>query len=246
MPVALGGLLVITGYKVAFTGFKYGSDFGGLAQHLEHEWVLLANLFLLLVGFALLSTHFERSRIPDEMPMLLPDGWKGGLVLLAIVFVLSGFLDNIAAALLGGAMARHVFRRVHIGYLAAIVAAANAGGAGSVLGDTTTTMMWIDGVGPLRLLNAYIAAFVAFAVFGVAAAVRQHRFSPIIKQPPRNLKIEWLHVVIVACTLIAALVANIVTNLISPAIVGKIPVIGLAVWAVLITAAPFREPVYGG
>ena len=52
-------------------------------------------------------------------------------------------------------MARHVFRgKVHIGYLAAIVAASNAGGSGSVVGDTTTTMMWIDGVSPLSVLEA--------------------------------------------------------------------------------------------
>ena len=117
---------------------------------MRHEWVVLANLFLLLMGFAILSRHFEKSRIPDEMPAFLPDGWQGGLALLAIVFVLSSFLDNIAAALIGGTMARHVFRgKVHIGYLAAIVAASNAGGSGSVVGDTTTTMMWIDGISPL-------------------------------------------------------------------------------------------------
>ena len=64
--------------------------------------------------------------------------------------MLSWFLDNIAAAMIGGAIAREVFRsKVHIGYLAAIVAASNAGGAGSVVGDTTTTMMWIAGVNPL-------------------------------------------------------------------------------------------------
>lgn len=58
----------------------------------------------------------------------LPDDWKGGLMLLLITVVLSRFLDNIAAALIGGTMARHVFRsKVHIGYLAAIVAASNAG-----------------------------------------------------------------------------------------------------------------------
>jgi Na+/H+ antiporter NhaD/arsenite permease-like protein len=34
-------------------------------------------------------------------------------------------------------------------YLTAVVAAANAGGAGSVIGDTTTTMIWIAGVSPL-------------------------------------------------------------------------------------------------
>ena len=87
---------------------------------MQHEAVILANLFLLLMGFAILSRHFENSRIPDEMPAFLPDGWQGGLALLAIVFVLSSFLDNIAAALIGGTMARHVFRgKVHIGYLAA-------------------------------------------------------------------------------------------------------------------------------
>ena len=59
-------------------------------------------------------------------------------------------------------MAQQVFRgKVHIGYLAAIVAASNAGGSGSVVGDTTTTMMWIDGVSPLSVLEAFVAASVA-------------------------------------------------------------------------------------
>src|SRR5262249_22089109 len=179
LRVALGGLAVIATYKLIFTGFKFGTGFGGLALHMQHEWVILANLFLLLMGFAILSRHFEESRVPDEMPALLPDDWKGGLALLAIVFVLSGFLDNIAAALIGGTMARHVFRRVHIGYLAAIVGASNAGGSGSVVGDTTTTMMWIDGVSPLSVLEAYVAGGVALLVFGIPAAIQQQRSSPI-------------------------------------------------------------------
>ena len=99
-----------------------------------------------------------------------------------MVFVLSAFLDNIAAALIGGAMAHTVFRgKVHIGYLAAIVAASNAGGSGSVVGDTTTTMMWIAGVGPLSVLHAYVAAVVALVVFGIPAAMQQHRHSPIMQ-----------------------------------------------------------------
>src|SRR5688500_13811536 len=96
LQVALTGLATIVAYKLIFTGFKFGTGFAGLALHMQHEWVILANLFLLLTGFALLSRHFERSRVPDEMPGFLPDDWKGGLVLLAVVFVLSAFLDNIA------------------------------------------------------------------------------------------------------------------------------------------------------
>ena len=174
LPIALAGLAVITSYKLAFTSFREGAGLAGLGHHLTHEFSLLSNLFLLLMGFALLSRHFEESAIPDRMPSLLPDDWKGGVALLAIVFVLSSFLDNIAAAIIGGTVARHVFRgKVHIGYLAAIVAASNAGGAGSVVGDTTTTMMWVSGVSPLMVLEAYIAAFAAFAIFAVPASMQK-------------------------------------------------------------------------
>ena len=89
--------------------------------------------------------------MPLLLPRFLPDDWKGGFVMLVIVFVLSSFLDNIAAAMIGGTMASALYRgRVHVGFLAAIVAASNAGGSGSVVGDTTTTMMWIDGVSRSR------------------------------------------------------------------------------------------------
>src|SRR5262245_10252260 len=170
LEVALTGLAAITVYKLAFTGFKFGTGLGGLVLHLHHEWVILANLFLLLMGFALLSRHFELSRVPDAMPAVLPDDWKGALALLVVVFVLSSFLATIAAALIGGTMARHVFRgKVHIGYLAAIVAASNAGGSGSVVGDTTTTMMWIDGISPLDVVRAYVAAVAGFLVYGIPA-----------------------------------------------------------------------------
>jgi hypothetical protein len=163
LQVALIGLAVVTAYKLLLTGFRQGEGFNGLVLQMHHEWVILANLFLLLMGFAILSRHFENSRIPDEMPRVLPDGWTGGLVLLLIVFVLSGFLDNIAGALIGGTIARQVFKgKVRVGYLAAIVAASNAGGAGSVVGDTTTTMMWIDGISPLRVMEAYVAAIAVF------------------------------------------------------------------------------------
>jgi hypothetical protein len=124
LEVAVVGLVAVTLYKLLFTGFRQGEGFTGLVLQLHHEWVILTNLFLLLMGFAILSRHFENSLVPDAMPAFLPNGWAGGLALLAVVFVLSSFLDNIAGALIGGTMARHVFNgKVHIGYLAAIVAA---------------------------------------------------------------------------------------------------------------------------
>ena len=43
------------------------------------EWVVLANLFGLLMGFALLSRHFEASHVPARLPDYLPDDWRGAL-----------------------------------------------------------------------------------------------------------------------------------------------------------------------
>jgi Na+/H+ antiporter NhaD/arsenite permease-like protein len=246
LQVALTGLGAIVAYKLAFTGFKTGAGLAGLALHMQHEWVILANLFLLLMGFALLSRHFEESKLPDVMPAFLPDDWKGAFALLLIVAVLSSFLDNIAAALIGGVMAREVFKgRVHIGYLAAIVAAANAGGAGSVVGDTTTTMMWIAGISPLIVVDAYVAVAFAIFVFGIPASIQQQRYSPIMKDVPAGIKVDWSRVVIVFAILIAAILSNVVANLSYREVLDLVPVIGIAVWVVLLALAAWRRPDWG-
>ena len=88
LKVGLVGLTVISVYKLLFTGFHAGPGLGGLAAHFAHEWVTLSNLFLLLMGFALLARHFEKTRIPVILPRYLPDDWKGGFVLLVMVFML--------------------------------------------------------------------------------------------------------------------------------------------------------------
>jgi len=244
--VAVTGLAVVTLYKIAFTGFPQGAGVAGFVGLLGHEWVTLANLFFLLMGFALLSKHFEDSNVPIELPKILPDDWKGGFMLLVMVFVLSSFLDNIAAALIGGTIARAVFRgKVHIGYLAAIVAASNGGGSGSVVGDTTTTMMWISGVDPRDVLEAFIASGTALAIFGVVAAKQQHAWSPILKDPPPGVRVDYARVAVVAFILVAAIVANVFANVKYPEALDRFPVIGLAVWAAIVVTAPIRRPDWG-
>jgi len=246
LQVALIGLGVIILYKLGFAGFKTGPGIGGLALHMAHEWVILANLLGLLLGFALLSNHFERSKVPEVLPHYLPDDWKGGFLLLVIVFVLSSFLDNIAAALIGGTMAAGVFRKkVHIGYLAAIVACSNAGGAGSVVGDTTTTMMWIDGVSPIAVLDAYVAAAVALLVCAIPAAIQQQRYAPITKDAKVEHRVDWMRIAIVGAILLAAIGANVLANLRFPAVLDYFPVIGAAVWVAILLTAFIRRPDWG-
>jgi Na+/H+ antiporter NhaD/arsenite permease-like protein len=243
LEVAATGLATIIAYKLALTGFHGVPGLPGLLRHLGHEWVVLANLFCLLMGFALLSRHFEQSRVPDRLPDLLPDDWRGGFVLLVLVFVLSSFLDNIAAALIGGTVAASVYKhKVHVGYVAAIVAASNAGGSGSVVGDTTTTMMWIDGVSPREVVHAYVAAGVALLVCGVPASLQQQRFAPIVKRAAKNLSVDWARVAIVGLILAAAIVTNVVVNVEFPQVGSRFPFIGLAVWFALLATAPWRGP----
>jgi Na+/H+ antiporter NhaD/arsenite permease-like protein len=241
--VALTGLVAISTYKLWLTGFDGRQGLSGLLGHLGHEWVTLANLFGLLTGFAVLARHFEQSRFPDLMPDYLPDDWTGGLVLLGVIFILSSFLDNIAAALIGGTTARHVFRsRVHIGYLGGIVAAANAGGSWSVIGDTTTTMMWIAGVSPLLVFEAIVAAVFAFAIFAVAAARQQHRFSPIIKDAPKKIRLHSVRLLIVGLILLIAVVVNAGSNVYFPTVPMHVPVLGLAVWLALLLTSYLAKP----
>ena len=243
LEVAVTGLSVITLYKIVFAGFKEGAGLAGFVAHLGHEWVVIFNLLGLLLGFALLARHFEESEIPKMLPRYLPDDWKGAFILLVLVFVLSSFLDNIAAALIGGAMAHTLFRgKVHIGYIAAIVAASNAGGSGSVVGDTTTTMMWIHGVPPSAVFHAYVAAGLALVVFGIPAALQQHKYAPILKDAAPGVRIDWARVGIVAFILASAISANIFINVFYTQHADSFPFIGVAVWVALLLMTPIRKP----
>jgi Na+/H+ antiporter NhaD/arsenite permease-like protein len=246
MRTAVTGAVVISVYKILFSPFRSGAGLAGFAAHLGNEWVILSNLLLLLLGFALLADLFEQSEVPALLPRFLPDDWKGGFVLLVAVFVISSFLDNIAAAMIGGAMAHTVFRgKVHVGYLAAIVAASNAGGAGSVVGDTTTTMMWIAGVQPLEVLHAYVASALALVLCGIPASLQQQAYSPIRKDPDPRAQVDWMRVAIVIVILAAAIVVNVLVNTRFAAQSDLFPFLGAAVWLAIVACALLRRPDWG-
>ena len=206
LKVGLIGLAVIVMYKFFFTQFNF-------IDHAEHEWMTLLNLLGLLLGFTILAKHFEESGIPQLLPNILPDDWKGGFVLLLLIFIMSSFLDNIAAAIIGGTIAQVVFnKKIHVGYIAAIVAASNAGGSGSVVGDTTTTMMWIDGVDALSVLHAYYAAVPAVIICGIIASIQQDKYHRILRNARTNVKIDLKKLGVVIFILIGAILTNIYMN----------------------------------
>jgi Na+/H+ antiporter NhaD/arsenite permease-like protein len=239
--VAIIGLATIVLYKLFFTtGYHFQEHFFGensLVSQLtdksmrQGEWGILLNLLGLLLGFGILAKIFEDSGVPDLLPKYLPDDWKGPAFLLIFVFIISSFLDNIAAAMIGGTIALVVFRqKVHVGYIAALVAASNAGGSGSIVGDTTTTMMWIDGVSAFNVLHAYVAAFVALAIIVWFGAHQQDKYQPIVKDEIGKTHIDYGRLLIVALILVGAILSNVYYDM--PA---------LGVWIAILIGATFRK-----
>ncbi len=227
LKVAFGGLFAIIVYKLLF-------DDMSLVAHFEHEAMLLLNLLGLLVGFELMAEHFQKSHLAKKVPAILPDDWKGPFVLLMLIFTLSIFLDNIAAAMIGASLAKVVFQgRVRVGYLAAIVAASNAGGAGSVVGDTTTTMMWIAGVNWLDVTHAFLPAAVALVTFGVPLSFAQQRHQSIVKDvmTGQGHEVDYPRVLIVLLMLVGVVLGNLLLGL---------PAVGL--WLAVILTALIRRP----
>jgi len=233
MWVALTGMTLVLIYKLVFND---PNDPFMLFHHLTEEARVLINLMGLLLGFAILSRQFEDSHVPDLLPRYLKDGWLGAFMLLAMICVLSSFLDNIAAALIGGTIALVVFKgKVHIGYIAAIVAASNAGGAGSVIGDTTTTLMWIDGVPALNVLHAYLAVLPALFIFGIPTSIMQTKYQPIQSDAPTDVKVDYKKLLVVLTILVGAILTNILLDFPAAGVW-----IGILLGA-LITATPWFE-----
>jgi Na+/H+ antiporter NhaD/arsenite permease-like protein len=237
--VALAGVLVITLYTALLTPKD-------LAHHAAHEGeVTMLNLGGLLLGFALLAKFFEHSGVPDNLPRLLPKKpLMGAFVLLAIVWFISSFLDNIAAAMIGGVIARAAFKgRVTVGYVAAIVAASNAGGAWSVLGDTTTTMMWLDGVSPLEVAHGFVASAAALLVFGFLSAAHQNRYQKIELGDVAKKPIDGVQLLIVVLILGGAIFANFMFTGPWAGFFAGGPWYG--VWAAILIGSLLRKPAWG-
>ena len=242
LEISVGGLLVILAYEAFITAFPAGPGAAGFLAQVRHEWVIIANLLLLLIGFEVLSNQFERSNVSDHLPNLLPDGFAGSVALLGVIFVLAAFLDNIAAAVLGGVMARHLYKgRVTVAFVAALVAASNAGGAGSVIGDTTTTIMWLKGVSAFTVMPAYLAAVPAFLVVAIFGARAQHRHQSILANDEPEHPLEWRRIWIVAFILTAAVTANVFATSLSEG-EETAPWLGMALWSAIIVTSVVAKP----
>ena len=92
------GSTAIVGLSAVLHAFPEGPGLRGIGGTSgQHEWVIVANLACLLLGFAILSRHFEEEPHPVGAAETVA-GRLEGLFRAArrLSFVLSSFLDNIA------------------------------------------------------------------------------------------------------------------------------------------------------
>jgi hypothetical protein len=102
--------------------------------------------------------------------------------------------------------------------------------------------MWIAGVSPVSVFEAIIASLVALLIFGIPAAKQQHAYSPIARDPPAGITVDWARVFTVAFILISAIAVNVVINTHYTDYADRFPFIGLAVWVALLLCVPLRPP----
>ena len=103
-------------------------------------------------------------------------------------------------------------------------------------------MLWIAGVSPGQVFEAVIGAAVSLFVFGIPAAIKQQRYSPILTHARTRIPIDWVRIAVIALILAFALVANVATNIKFPGYADRFPFIGLAVWTAILVTIVFRAP----
>jgi Na+/H+ antiporter NhaD/arsenite permease-like protein len=114
-------------------------------------------------GFSLV-TKFVRAR--NKVTLLWIVGW--------VTFFLSAVLDNLTTTIVVVSLLRKLIadRETRLMYVGIAIIAANAGGAWTVIGDVTTTMLWVKNkIGAVEVMrDLFVASIVCLLVPLLAAS----------------------------------------------------------------------------
>ncbi len=156
---------------ILYLNFGEGSLAGRLEQLYEHLSGISQVLFF-LIGAMTIVELINAHRGFDVMGALFKgrSNRSAYWIVLFVAFFLSSILDNLTTlivlvCLLKGFVHKTAVRRT---MALALVFAVNAGGAWTVIGDVTTTLLWIQGyIHTLGVSQAlFLPSFVSMVVFG--------------------------------------------------------------------------------
>lgn len=234
LEVALIGFAALLVYTI-YSGTGAGVHLG---QHMIHEVPGLANLAFMISGFAVLAKTFENSNAGDAMPRWLPDDWRGGAMIIMMVMFLSAFLDNIAACLIGGVIAKKVYKgKIGVGFIAALIMASNLGGAPSPIGDTTTIMLVNAKVPVTEILASIPGAILATLFLARVAGKQQDRIQRIIKDENTGVVVNTRMLLAVAVALVAVIICTLTLHITAVGVWGGLLIAGIFAYRHI----PWRE-----
>ena len=108
-------------------------------------------------GFSLVT---QRVKARNQVTLLWIVGW--------VTFFLSSILDNLTTTIVVVSLLRKLIveRETRLMFVGVAVIAANAGGAWTVIGDVTTTMLWVKNkIGTVEVMqDLFLASFVCLLV----------------------------------------------------------------------------------
>lgn len=222
--------------QVHDVGLHYVID----VQHLHLTGEIASILFFLMgamtivelvdahEGFALVTS---RIRARKKSTLL----WIVGLM----TFFMSSVLDNLTTTIVMVSLLRKlvVSREDRLRFVGLVVIAANAGGAWTVIGDVTTTMLWIKHkIGPLEVMqDLFLGSLVCLLVplIGMSYLMRGELETPVQSNGSFEKNIQpwhqWLFLILGLLALVSVPVFKAVTHL--PPYMGMMLGLGL-IWLV--------------
>lgn len=224
LGVALWMLVIASGQNgVDHAIVESGAEIFGLVIFLLSAMTLVE----ILTHYGLFDVIYTRL-----VRMHLKD--KAQLVILSfLTFLFSAFLDNLTTTIVFLQIATRFFREKNlVRASAAIVIAANAGGAFSPIGDVTTTMLWLSG----KFSSSTVIAqgiLPSLTVFVVSTFLLGRHITAdtkdVVERPVRIGKIEWL---IISLCLFSFVLPLVMTTLHFPPYIGLLLGLG-TVWFVV-------------
>lgn len=163
-------------------------------------------------GFAIVT---NRIRATDKVKLLWMVAW--------LAFFLSAVLDNLTSTIVIISLLRKLVRNreERLLFVGITVIAANAGGAWTVIGDVTTTMLWIKHkIGTIEVMHQLFLGSVVCLLVPLIGFSRFMR-GPLTRPADSSLKIsheiqpwhQWLFLVLGICGLISVPVFKALTHL---------------------------------
>ena len=187
--------------------------------------------------------HFEKSQVPALLPRFLPNDWRGAFAMLALVWILSSFLDNIAGRphrRRDGAPAfsrqgphRLPSRNRRRGQRRRRLERARRYHHHHDVDRRRFTHLGFRSDYRLRRCAPH---------FWPARGRSATQHSPIMPDTPGQVRVDWARVAIVALILLCALTANVLVNTKFPEAAAHFPFLGVTVWVVILLSSALRRP----